>query len=529
MRYIFVFFLLLVRVFAAILASDGSQSDVNAKISAATAGDVVTIPPGSFPWGASNTAVTVNKAITLSGAGEASTTIVLTTDGPAGTSAAIQVSAAAMVSGFTITGALNGSNSTTPFSVISATGFRVHHITYNSPNAPGYFCYCGAAKGLFDHLTLNSLHGSQQLFTIRGDKANHNAAHTMGSGDGVYIEDCTFSGLGYVNESEGGAQTTARFNTITGEEYFDSHQFETSTCSDGTTQHGSRQMEVYNNIHTTSNYSDWCVLSAGANILFDNYVVGSIGRWQTVNEYGAHGDHGINSDGSGYIPTPAHSPIPDQIGTGKYTAGVQTAGDEPVYFFNNRRSDGTDMALFGKDIGSGAIAAYGSTFYMTSLDGSPSMFLYGRDFLTGVSLGTFPSTSQIGRGTKAQMLASSPTAARQGWYVTDEGSWYQKWAGNKAATAIAVLDRCQIVTVGTTDFTAIGASANTVGVTFIANGTSSGTGVVSPFSGQLYVWTGSAWVLSYTPHVYPHELQGASSTPANPANYRKVRTMASGL
>jgi hypothetical protein len=43
--------------------------------------------------------------------------------------------------------------------------------------------------------------------------------------------------------------------------------------------------------------------------------------------------------------------------------------------------------------------------------------------------------------------------------------------------------RCTILSVGTTNFTAIGASANTVGVTFTATGAGTGTGTVDPYMG----------------------------------------------
>ena len=65
----------------------------------------------------------------------------------------------------------------------------------------------------------------------------------------------------------------------------------------------------------------------------------------------------------------------------------------------------------------------------------------------------------------------------------------------------------QILTVGTTDFTAVGASGNTVGVIFTATGAASGSGTVSGQQGnekgelwldnsgtaQLKVYDGSAW------------------------------------
>ncbi len=60
-----------------------------------------------------------------------------------------------------------------------------------------------------------------------------------------------------------------------------------------------------------------------------------------------------------------------------------------------------------------------------------------------------------------------------------------------AATALVANTVYQILTVGTSDFTAVGASANTVGVVFTATGTTTGTGTVS---GQQGVEKGEQWL-----------------------------------
>jgi len=53
-----------------------------------------------------------------------------------------------------------------------------------------------------------------------------------------------------------------------------------------------------------------------------------------------------------------------------------------------------------------------------------------------------------------------------------------------AATALVANTVYQILTVGTSDFTTVGASANTVGVVFTASGTTTGTGTVSGQQGN---------------------------------------------
>ena len=60
-----------------------------------------------------------------------------------------------------------------------------------------------------------------------------------------------------------------------------------------------------------------------------------------------------------------------------------------------------------------------------------------------------------------------------------------------AATALVSGTIYQILTVGTTDFTTVGASANTVGTVFTATGAGTGTGTVS---GQQGVEKGEQWL-----------------------------------
>lgn len=61
---------------------------------------------------------------------------------------------------------------------------------------------------------------------------------------------------------------------------------------------------------------------------------------------------------------------------------------------------------------------------------------------------------------------------------------------NIAAGTFVTGHKYKIVSVGNTDFTAIGASANTVGVTFTATGAGSGSGIASESPAELNLWSG---------------------------------------
>lgn len=81
-----------------------------------------------------------------------------------------------------------------------------------------------------------------------------------------------------------------------------------------------------------------------------------------------------------------------------------------------------------------------------------------------VPLATFQASPDSGMavGTKAQMEAITPTLLRTGFWVTDEGEWWEANAG---------------------------------------------------FDGQLYQWDGDSWELYYTPYTYPHPLRDDPAPP----------------
>lgn len=76
----------------------------------------------------------------------------------------------------------------------------------------------------------------------------------------------------------------------------------------------------------------------------------------------------------------------------------------------------------------------------------------------------------------------------KGTFFSPENQWtpsdFPAVTGKLAATAVASGDKVTILTVGTTDFTLIGAANNSVGTTFTATGAGTGTGYVDPYQGQ---------------------------------------------
>lgn len=478
------------------IPSTGFQADLIACIGSASAGDTITLPAGTFTWGAGGTQINVNKAINIVGAGEGSTIIALSATGPYYSSGVINVSAAATISGFTITGIVNtaGGPSTTPISVAGVNGWRFHHITYNGPIAPGYFSYSGAAFGVYDHITINSGHPSLQTFQVRGATNVWTLPNTMGTANAVYIEDSTFNGDCYVCEGDGGAALVIRYNLITGQSQIDLHQLETSYDISDTAFHGGRQIEIYGNrwSYTANRYfpSGAMDIKSGTGIIFDN--TSDFTPYILLEAYGSQ-DTFWNSaltspvavGGTKYI-TPAQKPIRDYIGVG--TSPI-AQGKEPLYAVHNlMNTAGIDtgqssninwpLSVMEANVNAGAITQYGSTFLAADIVENDLSFF---DMATG----TFNGSTGVGRGTKSAMLALNMTGKTKkvGYWVTNESSWRSGYSGT---------------------------------------------------SGQLYQWdSGStAWVLYYTPYSYPHPLQagggGGGGGPATPRTQRRATAMCGG-
>jgi hypothetical protein len=454
MKKLALIFLLPIPALAATWASNGSLSDVNAKITSASAGDTVTVPSGTYSWGTGGTYVNLNKAITLQGAGSGATTINSTSDVSSG--GVVGISAAAVLTGFTFNKSSSGTNNI--INIGTANGWRVTNCALNDSSAVGYLIYV-TSYGLVDHCVLTGSSGNHALIFHRMSSASWTTADTMGTANCMFVEDCTFNGSALqALEQDGGGRAVFRFNTLNGSQNFDSHMIHTAQTTDGVHASG-RHFEVYdNNWASDSAYWDCMDIYGGTGFIFDNTAVNT--PWFGLTEYGAYLN--LNYFGYGY-DTPNRYPYLEQPGQGK-------DGTQPMYIWHNIQNTGGRGPYSGQNgnfpAGPGpGIPSAAETQYQTET-GNPSasytmsdLIKPDRDYFDYVSSG-FNGSTGIGRGTKAQMNAITPSKTGVGFWVTDEGSWNTKLAANT--------------------------------------------------SGQLYVRNGSAWVLKYTPYTYPHPLQSSS-------------------
>jgi hypothetical protein len=370
--------------------TSGAQSDVAAAIADASAGDTVTIPAGTFTWGATNSNVPVNKAITLKGAGTGSTTIALASTGPTYGNGVISVSAAATIKDFAVTGT---SAPVTAFACNTANGWRVTNIKYTGGTGDAYFLYAGT-YGLIDNCNLTGNSGSAELIFSRGPTDSWQTASSMGTANAVYVEDCTFNNVGYVCDANSNARMVIRFCTMNGSNKVDGHGKFSNTPPRGV-----RHMEVYNNTWTSNGYWTAMELRGGTGFVFNNSNTAGSSTWLILVDY-----YIINAGyGAGNYP------IDDQIGVGK---DPKSAHSEPFYLWNNRTPGGVNWTAL-------------RSVYNYSIAG---VIDPNRDYFEEVS--NFTGSAGVGKGTKAQMTSLSPSKAGVGYWVTDEGSWKSGASGS---------------------------------------------------------------------------------------------------
>ncbi len=263
----FVFILLSGNLWAAThTASSCSMSDVQAAIDNAGTGDTVIIHAGECTWGESAAYLTVNKAITLQGAGQGQTIITLSDSGGTWTKGTIRISAAATVKSMTI----NGSNTrpVTAFSTSTANGWRITDIDFNGGTSPGYFVYVGKVYGLIDNNDITGATGRAELIFVRGPTDSWQIPDSIGEADNVFIEDNTFYGRGAVCDCNSNSRCVVRYNTMTGKNKIDGHG-----KASNSPPRGVRHMEVYNNTWTNTG-KHWMALTirGGGGRVFDNVI-----------------------------------------------------------------------------------------------------------------------------------------------------------------------------------------------------------------------------------------------------------------
>ena len=238
---------------AATLSSNGSSADVQAKIGSAVAGDIITIPAGTFSgWN-----VNLSKAVTLQGAGTGKSIIKGN-----GTNVILQVT--------------TGDNSgTTRLTGLSFDGGAQQSVMIRYTNGgAGLVDHCEFIGGSASEMVHNEAYGPNDSNKAKGWSNDV----TPGSADALYVEDCVFSKKPQADQyfwgtsaMQGyyGSRTVMRHNTFN---YCQVDQHGTQGMI------GARWFEIYDNTFTIpsggGNQSDFIVLRGGSGVVYNNTVTG---------------------------------------------------------------------------------------------------------------------------------------------------------------------------------------------------------------------------------------------------------------
>lgn len=261
-------------------AASASEAHVQAAIASASVGDTVVVPSGTGTW---NT-LSLNKAITLQGAGIGSTVITLGT----GNSISKQSTGVTRMHGFTFNRS-GGGNAAHGFTIsggwTSAEPVVIENCRHNVSSSGLYqvsvigglvFAKC-SFYGLWDDSFIRP--------KIPGNNESWQADDTLGARDtngrrNIYVEDCYFyGGTNQGIDADDASRFVCRYNRF---DYgsFNSHGLDTS-------DRGVRHWEVYGNAfrnnaaggHTGSSSIDdisnqnWAIWIRGATgVIFNNYL-----------------------------------------------------------------------------------------------------------------------------------------------------------------------------------------------------------------------------------------------------------------
>ena len=375
--------------FAATYTCDGSQSDCQAKITASSDGDIITIPSGTYTW-ASGVSWT-NKNITVAGAGKDVTII-----NAEGVSNVFKITitdytkASWSIGNFTMQGTAPGSY-LVYIEAYNATrwsyGWRLHHIKFNYTNArvsgaSDPFAIYGVTWGLIDHCDFwfgyPTGTGGNTLWQIAafqspeepyggdinkiGGAYNFSLPLDLGTEKAIYFEDNTFKSTNYTGCFDwdgGGARVVFRHNDVSGAFLY------------GHWTRGSHvnwaKFEVYNNKFDGAGITTIMGrFEGGTGVVYNNTIIGlTDGIWIDDRRCPSGGQSGAPllvcdgthawdgkkecSDGTNPPCTGSATltgwPCLGQIGrsSGKTWAQI-TRGDQPVsvpaYFWNNGAQNG---------------------------------------------------------------------------------------------------------------------------------------------------------------------------------------------
>lgn len=358
------------------------QGDVQAAVDAAGDGDTVVVPAGQCTWttpAACDSRVECagvhipGTSITLQGAGAEST--IIQSDIPEGWAHATvfadtQEGKPVRITGFTFT------NIIAP--AVSIAGpdrsFRVDHCDI-TPLADNWVVAIGVvsrAYGVVDHCTL----ADSEVIVLPDEDDAWNRPLTLGTAHAVYIEDCTFTNSGSINDvvdGRSGARFVYRYNTLTNMELH-LHGIE------GGGSRGTHSYEFYENTGICDgsvNCYRMAYLRGGTGVLFNNTWTGdwSSGGLMVVHQC-------VYTDSCTGFKACDRYPCHDQIGRTTDHDGDTIQDLVPLLEWDNT-IDGVDVDLTVQDDTYPEMADYiqeGRDYYNDTVTYDPTTGCYDTSF-----------------------------------------------------------------------------------------------------------------------------------------------------
>jgi len=384
-------------------AADCSNAEISACISAATSGDTINVPEGPCTWTDSVT-ILENKTIKLIGAGSDKTII-----SRAGLML-YSLSPNSRISGFRFN--LTGSGSS-PMISVRNTGWRIDNNYFDNQTGstkeainPTGVNMTMMPEGVIDHNYLNECRiSSDGMGTFDKASAMWAQDHVLGSANTVFVEDNTIVRTTATTsmDANSAGRYVFRYNTVIGVPVM-AHSAQGYRAT--------RAWEVYGNSFTftnsTFNYIGF--MRGGTGTFFYNSTNGPYSTGYSINldedrVFRSRGTYGI-CDGTapyGYDGNSINGwPCRDQIGRGKDSSlssatDMKSQASDPVYFWTNKRSDGTNVL---------AKIVNGCSDYIQA----------NRDYYDYNT--SFNGTSGTGCGTLAAIPATCTTGV--GYWATDQ-------------------------------------------------------------------------------------------------------------
>ena len=365
---------------AQVTAQSCSSTDVQAAINSASAGQTVSVPAGNCTWGSNS--VAINKAITLNGAGQGVTNILVNSNPSVNITK--QTGGPTRIKNLSFTG--TSANVVPHFIAVGGpwpNGQPVifQNVTFNANG--GTMVDVGTPGGaIFSHIAFVGT-WDNALVTIKdpGETTSWHTPDTLGSKDttgfaNVYIEDSTFiGGSNGVTDCDDSCRMVVRHNTFG---FGGRDSGGPNSHGQDSSPQGMRHFEIYSNSFlfpdktctagnsSLSNTNQFIWIRGGTGVIYNNnFDHLSSTCWGTKTEIKLS-NRGAEDDRPQGTCSATHYPVPHQIGQNNNGSSDFT---DPIWFWGN---NGATISVSGSWGWGNPCGFDWNTFFQWGRDGSNS-------------------------------------------------------------------------------------------------------------------------------------------------------------